>query len=806
MIHNRLSSSSKSLSSPSSLGPSGYGGRVATKHNNASAALGMLSLSKQQPMITMMMSKIVPQQQRGMVTLGPMGGGFGQQQQNEQSMLARFTDDLTERAKKGKLDPVIGRDDEIRRCLQILSRRTKNNPCLIGEPGVGKTAIAEGLAQRIIDGDVPDSMKDKRVLTLDLPGLVAGAGVRGEFEERIKGVLNEVQGKDDIILFVDEIHMLLGLGGGAGGSVDGANILKPALARGDLHLCGATTISEYRQHFSKDAALARRFQSVLVEEPSVEDTIAILRGLKERYEVHHGVLIKDSAIMTAAQMSDRYIQDRFLPDKAIDLIDEAASRLRLQQESKPEEIDKLEHDLLTLRIELSALRQETDADAKERRTKVEQRISALNDQVSSLMDRWTKEKGDLENIKELKNRLDAYRRELDNKTRVGDYEAAGELQYGKIPSLLKEIEAAEVRVSDESLEGNRMLHDAVRPSDITKVVSRATGIPVHSMLQDEKEKLHSMEDILKQRVIGQDEAIDAVSNAVRLNRAGLSDEHRPIASFMFMGPTGVGKTELCKALAEFMFDTENAITRIDMSEYMERFSVSRLIGAPPGYVGYEEGGVLTEAVRRRPYSVVLLDEIEKAHREVTNLLLQVLDDGHLTDSHGVKVDFSNTIIIMTSNLGSELMFQDAASESHSLSPALLKEEATSLMRRHFSPEFVNRVDEILLFNRLQRESLDGVLECRLKELQERLADRKIHVELSDEAREWLCDEGWNPAFGARPLKRALGRHVVNTMAKSLLDGKIQEGDTVHFDVAKDSKSLKIQSVEANVAEEDEDEA
>eukprot|EP00039_Didymoeca_costata_P006664 m.92251 g.92251 ORF g.92251 m.92251 type:complete len:793 (+) comp13342_c0_seq1:289-2667(+) len=730
---------------------------------------------------------------RHMATLGRMGSAM---QGEEQSMLKRFTEDLTDKARNGKLDPVIGRDSEIRRCLQILSRRTKNNPCLIGEPGVGKTAIAEGLAQRIVDGDVPDSMKDKRVLTLDLPGLVAGAGVRGEFEDRIKGVLKEVEGKDDIILFVDEIHMLLGLGGGGAGTIDGANILKPALARGDLHLCGATTISEYRQHFSKDAALARRFQSVLVEEPTVEDTVAILRGLKERYEVHHGVLIKDSAIMTAAAMSDRYIQDRFLPDKAIDLIDEAASRLRLQQESKPEEIDKLEHDLLTLRIENSALKQETDADARDRRKKVEERIATLTSQVSELMERWNKERGDLENIKALKTKLDTYKRDLDNKTRVGDYQAAGELQYGKIPALLKEIEAAEIRVSEKLQEGDRMLHDAVRPSDITNVVSRATGIPVHSMLQDEKEKLHNMEAILKQRVIGQDEAINSVSNAVRLNRAGLSDEHRPIASFMFMGPTGVGKTELCKSLAEFMFDTENAITRIDMSEYMERFSVSRLIGAPPGYVGYEEGGVLTEAVRRRPYSVVLLDEIEKAHREVTNLLLQVLDEGHLTDSHGVKVDFSNTIIIMTSNLGSELMFAEAAKENHStLRSAHLKDEAASLMRKHFSPEFVNRVDEILLFNRLEREALDGVLDCRLKELQERLKSRKIQVQLSPEARTWLCDEGWNPAFGARPLKRALGKHVVNVMAKDLLDGSVQEGDIVHFGVASDKKSLRIQSVE-----------
>lgn len=694
--------------------------------------------------------------------------------------MKKYSVNLSELAKQGKLDPVIGRDDEIRRCLQVLSRRTKSNPCLVGSAGVGKTAIAEGLAQRIISGDVPESMKDKEVVALDLTALIAGAAYRGEFEERLKSVIADVKGAaGKYILFIDEMHLILDMGK-MGGAMDAGNILKPSLARGELQLLGATTMEEYRKYIEKDAALARRFQPVLVEEPSVQDTISILRGLKEKYEVHHGVKVTDSALVAAATQSDRYITDRFLPDKAVDLVDEAASRLRLQQESKPEAIDSLDHDILTIKIELEALKKEKDAASARRRRELEGDLAAKQQQADELTARWQTEKRELEQRNEDRERLDRLRVELQRAMRQGDFERASKLQYSDIPELEKRVEALE-QEDDEVVEDHdrqRLLHEAVTARDVAEVVSRTTGIPLRTMMQSEKEKLLHLEEHLRARVVGQDHALRAVSDAVRLNRAGLSSHRRPIASFMFLGPTGVGKTELCKAMAAAMFDTESAMIRIDMSEYMERFSVSRLIGAPPGYVGYEEGGMLTEAVRRRPYSVILLDEFEKAHREVSNLMLQVLDDGHLTDSQGHKVDFTNTIIVMTSNLGADVL----AAGSQEGNDAVFNDVVANRVREHFSPEFVNRIDELVFFNRLSRENMDAILDIRIKELQQQLAEKDLTVEVSAAARTWLCDAGYNPTYGARPLNRVIKQHVMNPLAKQILEGSFSPKAVVLVEV------------------------
>ncbi|MEZ5909898.1 MAG: ATP-dependent chaperone ClpB [Hyphomicrobiaceae bacterium] len=684
--------------------------------------------------------------------------------------LKRYARDLTEAAAAGKIDPVIGRDEEIRRTIQVLSRRTKNNPVLIGEPGVGKTAIAEGLAQRIIKGDVPESLKDKKLLALDMGALIAGAKYRGEFEERLKSVLQEVTAEEGrIILFIDELHTIVGAGKSEG-AMDASNLLKPALARGELHCVGATTLDEYRKHIEKDAALARRFQPVFVSEPTVEDTISILRGLKEKYELHHGVRIADAALVSAAVLSNRYITDRFLPDKAIDLVDEAASRLRMQVDSKPEELDEVDRRAMQLKIEREALKKEQDSASKDRLARLEKEIAELDERSQSLTQRWEAEKQKLGSAQKIKEELDAHRIELEQVQRRGELARAGELRYGIIPELEKKLAALE----GQEASGGAMVEEAVTPDHVAHVVSRWTGVPVDKMLEGERVKLLRMEEELAKRVVGQEEAVAAVSTAVRRARAGLQDPNRPIGSFMFLGPTGVGKTELTKALAAFLFDDEQAMVRIDMSEYMEKHSVARLIGAPPGYVGYEEGGALTEAIRRRPYQVVLFDEIEKAHPDVFNVLLQVLDDGRLTDGQGRTVDFKNALIIMTSNVGSEYLVSLAEDKDVSEARDLVMAE----MRTRFRPEFLNRLDDIILFHRLKRAQMAAIVDIQMARLRKLLAERKITIELDDQARTWLANRGYDPTYGARPLKRVIQKSVQDPLAEMILSGKVQDGDAV----------------------------
>ena len=681
--------------------------------------------------------------------------------------LAKYARDLTEAAREGKIDPIIGRDEEIRRAMQVLSRRTKNNPVLIGEPGVGKTAIAEGLALRIIDGDVPESLRNKKLMALDMGALIAGAKYRGEFEERLKAVLKEIESAaGEIILFIDEMHTLVGAGASEG-AMDAANLIKPALARGELHCIGATTLTEYRKYVEKDAALARRFQPLLVEEPTVTDTISILRGIKEKYELHHGVRISDSALVAAATLSHRYITDRFLPDKAIDLMDEAASRLRMEVDSKPEELDALDRQILQLQIEAEALKKEDDKASKDRLERLEKELADLQDRGSEMTAKWQAERDKLESTRNVKERLDRARAELDIAKREGNLAKAGELSYGVIPELERLV--ADVEASDDL-----MVEEAVRPEQIAQVVERWTGIPTSKMLEGERDKLLRMEDELGKRVIGQKIAVRSVANAVRRARAGLNDEHRPLGSFLFLGPTGVGKTELTKAVANYLFDDDNAMVRIDMSEFMEKHAVSRLIGAPPGYVGYDEGGVLTEAVRRRPYQVVLFDEVEKAHPDVFNVLLQVLDDGVLTDGQGRTVDFKQTLIILTSNLGAQALSQlpDGADAAEA------KRDVMDAVRAHFRPEFLNRLDETVIFDRLAREDMAGIVTIQMGLLEKRLAGRNIHLDLDDAALKWLADEGYDPVFGARPLKRVIQRALQDQLAEMILAGDVMDGDTI----------------------------